>query len=142
MQMRISIITGLLIVGLSLATPWLAQRASAETYVAGTAGGNFADRIHSIAGTGSQAGVPDLNPPPIPTLTFKTRSSTVPSLAIFPDTVGLVWNRGRSLEYTPHIKQLDDDPGIHMRDQAFGELGGFSGNYRAQYVLAGLSYHF
>ena len=27
-------------------------------------------------------------------------------------------------------------------DQALGDLGGFSGNYRAQYVLGGLSYHF
>jgi opacity protein-like surface antigen len=27
-------------------------------------------------------------------------------------------------------------------DQAFGALGGFSGNYRAQHVLVGLSYHF
>ena len=27
-------------------------------------------------------------------------------------------------------------------DQAFGDLGGFSGNYRAQHLLGGLSYHF
>lgn len=27
-------------------------------------------------------------------------------------------------------------------DQAFGDLGGFSGNYRAQHILGGLSYHF
>jgi hypothetical protein len=27
-------------------------------------------------------------------------------------------------------------------DQAFGDLGGFSGNYRAQLLLGGLSYHF
>lgn len=30
---------------------------------------------------------------------------------------------------------------FHFTD-AFGDLGGFSGNYRAQYILGGLSYHF
>lgn len=188
--------------------------ASAETYVAGTAGVNFADRINSIAGTGSQAGVPG------PFADFDLQNSITygAKVGYFH---GHSWYgiEGEVLHTTPHIKQLDTDPGIHMRvttvganfiarypgrtlqpyigagigaaiahigdtstvrsdsdvaaawnvlaglrafitpkiaifgeykytgatlkfDQAFGDLGGFSGNYRAQHILGGLSYHF
>ncbi|MGE0645605.1 MAG: outer membrane protein [Nitrospira sp.] len=187
---------------------------AAEMYVAGTAGVNFADRINSIAGTGPQAGVPG------PFVDFDLQNSITygAKLGYFP---GHSWYgiEGEVLHTTPHIKQLDADPGIHMRlttagvnliirypgrtfqpyagagvgaaiahigdtptvrsdsdvavawnvlvglrafvtpkiavfgeykytgatlkfDQAFGDLGGFSGNYRAQYLLGGLSYHF
>lgn len=187
---------------------------AAEMYVAGTAGVNFADRINSIAGTGPQSGVPG------PFVDFDLQNSIAygAKLGYFP---GHSWYgiEGEVLHTTPHIKQLDADPGIHMRlttaganliirypgrtfqpyagagvgaaiahigdtptvrsdsdvavawnvlvglrafvtpkiavfgeykytgatlkfDQAFGDLGGFSGNYRAQYLLGGLSYHF
>ncbi len=187
---------------------------SAEMYVAGTAGVNFADRINSIAGTGSQAGVPG------PLVDFDLQNSITygAKVGYFPghSWIGI---EGEVLHTTPHIKQLDSDPGIHMRvttvganviarypgrtfqpyigagigaaiahigetptvrsdsdvaaawnvlaglrafitpkiavfgeykytgatvkfDQAFGDLGGFSGNYRAQHILGGLSYHF
>ncbi|MBI5671890.1 MAG: porin family protein [Nitrospirae bacterium] len=183
-------------------------------YVAGTAGVNFADRINSIAGTGSQAGVSG------PFVDFDLKNSITygTKVGYFP---GHSWYgiEGEVLNTTPHIKQLDADPGIHMRvttvgvnfigrypgrtlqpyvgagigaaiahigdtatvrsdtdvavawnvlvglrtfitpkiavfgeykhtgatlkfDQAFGDLGGFSGNYRAQLLLGGLSYHF
>jgi opacity protein-like surface antigen len=189
--------------------------ASAEMYVAGTAGVNFADRINSIAGTGSQAGVSG------PLADFDLQNSIIygAKIGYFP---GHSWIgvEGEVLHTTPHIKQLDSDPGIHMRvttvganviarypgrtfqpyigagvgaaiahigetstvrsdsdlavawnvlvgmrafvtpriavfgeykhggatlkfDQAFSDIGGgFSGNYRAQHILGGLSYHF
>lgn len=214
MQPHVSVIAGLLTVGFALATFRPPDRASAEMYVAGTAGVNVAGRINSIAGTGSQAGVPG------PFLDFDLQDSITygGKVGYFP---GHSWYgiEGEVLHATPHIKQLDTDPGIHMRmttvganfiarypgrtfqpyvgvgvgaaivhigdtptvqsdsdvavawnvlaglrafitpriavfgeykyggatlkfDQAFGDLGGFSGNYRAQYVLGGLSYHF
>lgn len=57
-QTHISVLTDVLTVGLSLVSLWSAYRVSAEMYVAGDGGVNFADRINSIAGTGSQAGAP------------------------------------------------------------------------------------
>jgi len=196
---------------------------SAETYVAGTVGVNFADRINSIAGTGSQAGVPG----PLADFDLQNSITYGGKIGYFP---GHSWY-GIEVEVfhtTPHIKSFEDDPttpsfdpaaGIHFRvttvgvnfiarypgrtfqpyvgagigagiahigntppvrsdtdvaaawnvlaglrtfvtpqiaifgeykytgatftfDQAFGDLGGFRGNYRAQHVLGGLSYHF
>jgi opacity protein-like surface antigen len=196
---------------------------SAEMYVAGQAGVNFADRINSIAGTGASAGVPSLNPAPDPDFDLQNSITYGGKVGYFP---GHSWYgiEGEVFHSTPHIKQLDlgpgvQDPGIHMRvttvgvnfiarypgrtlqpyvgagigaaiahigdtstvrsdtdvavawnvlvglrtfitpkiaifgeykhtgatlkfDQAFGDLGGFSGNYRAQLLLGGLSYHF
>ncbi len=207
-------IAGLLIAAVSFTTFCISHQASAEMYVAGEAGVNFADRINSIAGTGSQAGVPG------PFVDFDLKNSIAygGKIGYFPGH-GWYGIEGEVLSTTPHIKQLDSDPGIHMRvttvganfiarypgrtfqpylgagigaaiahigdtatvrsdsdvaaawnvlaglrafitpkiaifgeykytgatlkfDQAFGDLGGFSGNYRAQYVLGGLSYHF
>lgn len=203
------VLTGLVFVMVSFLSP-----ASAETYVAGTAGVNFADRINSIVGTGSQAGVPG------PFVDFDLQNSITygGKVGFFP---GHSWYgiEGEVLHATPHIKQLDTDPGIHMRvstvgvnfiarypgrmfqpyagagvgtaiarigdtstvrsdtdvavawnvlaglrafvtpqiaifgeykhtgatftfDQAFGDHGGFRGNYRAQHILGGVSYHF
>lgn len=214
MQTNNSLIAGMFIAGLSFATINDLSPASAEMYVAGEAGVNFADRINSIAGTGSQAGVPG------PFVDFDLKNSIAygGKVGYFPGH-GWYGIEGEVLSTTPHIKQLDSDPGIHMRvttvganfiarypgrtfqpyagagigaaiahigdtatvrsdsdvaaawnvlaglrafitpkiaifgeykyvgatlkfDQAFGDLGGFSGNYRAQYVLGGLSYHF
>ena len=210
----------------SLMSIWLASLAiaispaSAEMYVAGEAGVNFADRINSIAGTGSQAGVSG------PFVDFDLKNSITygGKVGYFP---GSSWYgiEGEVFHTAPHIKSLPptaslpEDPGIHFRvttvgvnfiarypghtfqpyvgvgvgaaiahigdtatvrsdsdvatawnvlaglrafitpqiavfteykytgatfdfDGAFGSLGGFSGNYRAQHVLGGLSYHF
>jgi opacity protein-like surface antigen len=198
--------------------PLFPSPARAESYVAGAVGVNFADRINSIAGTGPSAGVPDLNPAPNPDFDLQNSITYGGKIGYFP---GHSWYgiEGEILNTTPHIKQLDTDPGIHMRmttvginfiarypgrtvqpyigagigagvahigktptvqndtdvsavwnvlvglrtfitptialfgeykytgatlhfDQAFGDLGGFSGNYRAQHILGGLSYHF
>lgn len=193
---------------------------SAETYVAGVGGINFADRINSIGGTGLQAGAQG------PFVDFDLTNSMTygGKVAYFPrhSWFGI---EGEVLHTTPHVKSLprtatlDEVPGIHFRltsvganliarypgrtfqpyvgagiavgiahigdnatvrsdtdvtavwnilagmrafvtptiavfteykhtgtslqfDRAFGPDGGFAGNYRAQHVLIGLSYHF
>lgn len=208
------------LVGMWLVSSTIMNLASAEMYVAGEAGVNFADRINSIAGTGSQAGVPG------PFIDFDLKNSITygGKIGYFP---GNSWYgiEGEVFHTTPHIKSLPatatlpEEPGIHFRittiganfiarypgrtfqpyvgagigvaiahigdtstvrsdtdtaaawnvlaglrafitpqiavfteykytgatlkfDEAFGPLGGFSGNYRAQHVLGGLSYHF
>jgi len=223
MKKYVLFVASFLIVGcwfVSFCTPSLV---SAEMYVAGQAGVNFADRINSIAGTGASAGVPSLNPAPDPDFDLQNSITYGAKVGYFP---GHSWYgiEGEVFHSTPHIKQLDlgpgvQDPGIHMRvttvgvnfiarypgrtlqpyvgagigaaiahigdtatvrsdtdvavawnvlvglrtfitpkiavfgeykhtgatlkfDQAFVDPGGFSGNYRAQHVLGGLSYHF
>lgn len=198
----------------------LMSPAFAEMYVAGTAGVNFADRINSVSGTGSQAGVSG------PLVDFDLQNSITygAKIGYFP---GHSWYgiEGEVLHTTPHLKELPPtatlpaDPGIYLRvttiganfiarypgrtvqpyigvgigaaiahlgetatvrsdsdvaaawnvlaglrafitpniavfgeykytgatftfDGAFGPAGGFSGNYRAQHILGGLSYHF
>ncbi len=207
-------IAGVMLTGLSVALFSCLPPASAESYIAGTAGVNFADRINSIAGTGSQAGVPG----PFADFDLQNSMTYGGKIGYFP---GHSWYgiEGEVFHSTPHIKQLDADPGIHMRvttagvnfiarypgrtfqpyvgagvgaaiarigdtptvrsdtdvavawnvlaglrtfvtphiaifgeykytgatftfDQAFGDLSGFRGNYRAQHILGGLSYHF
>lgn len=197
--------------------------ASAEWYVAGTAGINFADRINSVAGTGSLAGAQG------PFVDFDLANSiTYGAKAGYFLGHGWFGIEGEVLHTTPHIKAFNDDsttpafdpvPGFHFRlttiganiivrypgrtiqpymgagvgaaiarigntntvrsntdaavawnvllglrafltpqiavfteykhtgatlhfDQAFGPLGGFAGNYRAQHILGGVSYHF
>ncbi len=197
--------------------------ASAEMYVAGQAGVNFADRINSIAGTGPLAGAPGS----FEDFDLQNSITYGGKVGYFP---GHSWYgiEGEVFHTTPHRKSFDDDPstpnfdpasGVHFRvttvgvnfiarypgrtfqpyvgagigagighigdtatvrsdtdvaaawnvlaglrafvtpkiavfgeykytgatfkfDQAFGDLGGFSGNYRAQHILGGLSYHF
>jgi opacity protein-like surface antigen len=223
MQMNNSLIIGIFIVGLSLATFNDPPPTFAEMYVAGYGGVNFADRINSIAGTGLLAGASG------PFVDFDLQNSITygGKVGYFP---GHSWYgiEGEVFHTTPHVKSLGDDPatpafdpvsGIHFRvttvganvilrypgrtfqpyvgagvgaaiarigstdtvrsdsdvavawnvlvglrafltpqiavfteykhtgatlkfDQAFGDLGGFSGNYRAQHILGGLSYHF
>ena len=213
MQTRISITVGFLLACLlilrTLVTP---SPASAEWYVAGDAGVNFADRLTGISGTNGLAGLE------APDFDLKNSVSYGAKLGYFIEH-GWFGIEGEVLHTTPHIKSLDDDPGIHLRmttvgvnflarypgrtfqpyagvgvgvviahigdtatvqsttdvtsgwnvlaglrafvtpyiavfteykytgatlqfDQAFGAVGGFEGAYRAQHVLAGLSYHF
>lgn len=220
MHTQKSLIAGMFIAGLSLATFNTLPPASAEMYVAGQAGVNFADRINSIAGTGVSAGVQG----PLADFDLQNSITYGGKIGYFP---GHSWYgiEGEVFHTTPHIKELPPtasvpaDPGIHFRvttvgvnfiarypgrtfqpyagvgvgaaiahigdtvtvqsdsdvatawnvlvglrafvasniavfteykytgatfefDQALGSLGGFSGNYRAQHVLGGLSYHF
>lgn len=216
-------------IAISLFVTWFANvtvwtiPASAEMYVAGTAGVNFADRINSIAGTGGQAGVQG----PLADFDLQNSITYGGKVGYFP---GHSWYgiEGEVFHTTPHIKSFPDDPktssfdpdtGAHFRittvginfiarypgrtfqpyvgagvgaaiarigdsllirrdtdvatawnvlvglrafvtpkiavfteykyagatfhfDEGLRDLGGFSGNYRAQHVLGGLSYHF
>jgi opacity protein-like surface antigen len=223
MQKNTTLVAGLLMAAVSFTIYCIPYQASAEMYVAGEAGVNFADRINIIAGTGPSAGVPDLNPAANPDFDLQNSITYGGKVGYFP---GHSWYgiEGEVFHTTPHIKQLEPEPGIqnpgiHMRvttvgvnfiarypgrtfqpyagvgvgaaiahigdtatvlsdsdvatawnilaglrafitpkiavfgeykytgatlkfDQAFGDLGGFSGNYRAQHILGGLSYHF
>jgi opacity protein-like surface antigen len=220
MQKNTTLVAGLLMAAVSFTIYCIPYQASAEMYVAGEAGVNFADRINSIAGTGVSAGVQG----PLADFDLQNSITYGGKVGYFP---GHSWYgiEGEVFHTTPHIKELPPtaslpaDPGIHFRvttvgvnfiarypghtfqpyagvgvgaaiahigdtptvrsnsdvatawnilvglrafvtpsiavfteykyagatfefDQALGPLGGFSGNYRAQHVLGGLSYHF
>ena len=85
-----------------------APTAKAEWYVAGQFGANFADQLTNIRGTSSLSGLraPD----------FDLQNSFV-----YGGKVGLYPGNGwfgvelDVFHSTPHIKNLDDVPGIHMR---------------------------
>jgi opacity protein-like surface antigen len=220
MQRDVTCIIGVFIAAATFYSP---HRASAEIYVGGEAGVNFADSINSIAGTGASAGVSG----PLADFDLANSITYGGKLGYFP---GHSWYgiEAEVFTTTPHIKSIPDDPttpafdpdtGAHFRvttvgvnfiarypgrtfqpyagvgvgagiahlsdslilrsdsdvatawnilvgfrafvtpkiavfteykytgatfefDEALGSLGGFSGNYRAQHVLGGLSYHF
>jgi opacity protein-like surface antigen len=189
-----------------------AEPGAAEWYVAGQAGVNFADQLTDIQGTGIQRGgtAPD----------FDLKNALVygGKIGVYPGN-GAVGIELDAFHSSPHIKNLDDVPGIHLGitnvglnilfrypgqtfqpyagiggaaliarlgdspttrrdsdvgfgmnliaglrafvtpyiavfteykytrgnlvfDQAFPAGGGFSGDYRAQHVVFGISYHF
>ena len=212
--MKIALRTVFLSVCGCLACVWSGawEPAHAEWYVAGQFGVNFADRLTDVSGTNQLGSLraPDFD--------LKNSYAYGGKIGYFP---GHGWF-GLELDVfnsTPHIKNLDEIPGIHMRvthiglnliarypgvtfqpyagigtglimarisdspttkgdsdvtsgltllagvrafvtpyvavfteykythatfqfDQAFGTVGGFSGDYRAQYVVVGMSYHF
>jgi len=213
-------IAGVVLAVISLALTYKPFSASAEMYIAGYGGVNFADRINSIAGTGGQAGVPG----PLADFDLQNSITYGAKIGYFP---GHSWYgiEGEMFHTTPHIKGLprtadaEATPGVYFRvttvgvnfiarypgrtiqpyvgagigagiahsgntafvqsstdvaaawnvlvglrafvtpkiavfteykytgatfhfDDALRDLGGFSGNYRAQHILGGLSYHF
>lgn len=190
------------------------ERSAAEWYVAGQVGANFADRLTNIQGTGNLQ-------------SFSSPDFDLKNAVVYGGKLGYFPNHGALgieldvFNSTPHIKNLDDVPGIHMRvtnvgfnlllrypgqtfqpyvgvgggaliahidnspgngnvsdsdvgpafnvltgirafvmpyvavfteykytqgrlvfDRAFPPGGGFSGDYRAQLLVVGLSYHF
>ena len=193
---------------------WLSNpgHSAAEWYVAGQAGVNFADRLKNVQGTGPSSGLlfPDFD--------LKNSVAYGGKIGVFPGN-GAIGIELDAFHSTPHIKALDNAPGIHLGvtnvglnvlfrypgrtfqpyagiggaaliahlgeapgtqsdsdvgfglnliagmrafvtpyvavfteykytqsllifDQAIGSLGGFSGDYRAQIVMFGVSYHF
>jgi opacity protein-like surface antigen len=193
---------------------WLSDPglSAAEWYVAGQAGVNFADRLKNVQGTGPSSGLlfPDFD--------LKNSVAYGAKIGVFPSN-GAIGIELDAFHSTPHIKALDNAPGIHLGvtnvglnvlfrypgrtfqpyagiggaaliarlgeapgtqsdsdvgfglnlvagmrafvtpyvavfteykytqsllifDQAIGSLGGFSGDYRAQIVMFGVSYHF
>src|SRR3712207_2554304 len=81
--------------------------ASAEWYVAGQVGANFADPLRNIRGTGTLAGLD------APNFNLKTSPAYGGKLGIFPGHG--VFGADLDLSHSaPHIKNLDDVPGIHL----------------------------
>jgi opacity protein-like surface antigen len=82
--------------------------ASAEWYVAGQFGANFADRLTDVNGTNGFAGfrAPDFD--------LKNSLTYGGKLGYFPGN-GWFGVEFDAFHTTPHIKNLDNVPGIHMR---------------------------
>lgn len=87
--------------------------ASAEWYVAGQFGANFADRLTDVAGTNGLTGAraPDFD--------LKNSFTYGGKVGYFPGN-GWVGVELDAFHTTPHIKNLDDVPGIHMRVTSVG----------------------
>jgi opacity protein-like surface antigen len=107
----------------------------AEWYVAGNVGANFADRLTGISGTGDLAGFE----PRFPNFDLKNSVSYGAKLGYFRDHswFGI---EGEVLQSTPHIKQLDDIPGIHLRVTSIGVnlLARYPGRTFQPYVGVGV----
>lgn len=100
----IRLIAGLLL--WSILTPSLSP-VQAEWYVAGQLGWNFADPLRNVRGTGTLAGLVS------PNFNLKTSPAFGGKVGVYPGH-GLL---GLELDVThsnPHIKNLDDVPGIHL----------------------------
>jgi opacity protein-like surface antigen len=82
--------------------------ASAEWYVAGQFGANFADRLTDVSGTNGFAGAraPDFD--------LKNSFTYGGKVGYFPGN-GWFGMEFDAFHTTPHIKNLDNIPGIHMR---------------------------
>lgn len=89
------------------------HRASAEWYVAGQFGVNFADRLTDVNGTNGFAGAraPDFD--------LKNSFTYGGKVGYFPGH-GWLGFEVDAFHTTPHIKNLDDIPGIHMRVTSAG----------------------
>ena len=86
----------------------LVPRASAEWYVAGQFGRNFADELRAVRGTGSLAGLS------APDFDLKNSYAYGGKVGLYPGhrILGIELD---VLHSNPHIKNLDDVPGIHLR---------------------------
>ena len=113
METKIPIAACLVVAWLSIATFEMPRPASAEWYVAGDVGVNFADRLTGISGTGDLTGLQ------APNFDLKNSVSYGAKLGYFPEHswFGI---EGEVLQSTPHIKNLDDIPGIHLRVTTIG----------------------
>jgi len=112
-ETKIPIAAGLFVAWLAIATFGIPSPASAESYVAGDIGVNFADRLTGITGTGDLTGLQ------APDFDLKNSVSYGAKLGYFPEHswFGI---EGEVLQATPHIKNLDTDPGIHLRVTTIG----------------------
>jgi opacity protein-like surface antigen len=106
---------GLFVTCLVIGAFGISGPASAEWYVAGQAGVNFADRLADISGTGILAGVPSRDQD----FDLANSISYGAKLGYFPQH-GWVGIEGEVLHSTPHIKELDNSPGIHLRVTTVG----------------------
>jgi opacity protein-like surface antigen len=132
-EMKVPIAAGILVAWLSLATFAMPTPVSAEWYLAGDMGVNFADRLTGISGTG------DLTGRQAPDFDLKNSISYGAKLGYFPEHswFGI---EGEVLQTTPHIKSLDDVPGIHLRMTTVGVnlLARYPGRTFQPYVGGGV----
>ncbi len=80
---------------------------SAEWYVAGQVGVNFADPLRNVRGTGTLAGLD------APNFNLKTSPAFGGKVGFFPQH-GIFGFELDVSHSTPHIKNLDDVPGVHL----------------------------
>ncbi len=113
METKIPISAGLFVAGLSIATVGMPSPAAAEWYVAGDVGANFADRLTDISGTNGLTGLQ------APDFDLKNSVSYGGKLGYFPRH-GWFGIEGEVLHTTPHIKNLGNIPGIHLRVTTVG----------------------
>lgn len=135
METKIPIAAGLVAAWLSIATFWMPNLAAAEWYVAGDLGATFADRLTGISGTGGLAGVEPRNQD----FDLKNSVSYGAKLGYFPEHswFGI---EGEVLQTTPHIKSLEEIPGIHLRVTTVGVnlLGRYPGRTFQPYAGVGV----
>ena len=112
-ETKIPTVAGLFVAWLSIATFGIPSPASAEWYVAGDVGANFADRLTGISGTNGLEGLQ------APDFDLKNSVSYGAKLGYFAEHSWL-GIEGELLQTTPHIKNLDDVPGIHLRVTTVG----------------------
>jgi opacity protein-like surface antigen len=107
MERRLPVALGLFAAWLPIASFCLPSPASSEWYVAGDVGVNFADRLTDVSGTNGLSGLQ------APDFDLKNSVSYGAKIGFFPEHswFGL---EGEVLQTTPHIKTLDDIPGIHL----------------------------
>jgi opacity protein-like surface antigen len=112
-ETKIPIAAGFVVAWLSIATFGMPSPASSEWYVAGDVGANFADRLTGISGTNGLEGLQS------PDFDLKNSVSYGAKLGYFAEHswFGI---EGEVLQTTPHIKNLDDVPGIHLRVTTIG----------------------
>ena len=113
MATKVSIPARLVTTWLSIAIFAVPGLASAEWYVAGDVGPNFADRLTGPSGTNGAEGLQ------APDFDLKNSISYGAKLGYFAEHswFGI---EGEVLQTTPHIKNLDDVPGIHLRVTTVG----------------------
>jgi len=128
------IAAGLLVAWLLIETCGMPSSASAEWYVAGDVGVNFADRLTGISGTNGLAGLP------APNFDLQNSVGYGAKLGYFPEHswFGI---EGEVLETTPNIKNLDDIPGIRLRLTTVGInfLARYPGRTFQPYAGAGVA---
>ena len=132
-EIKISIVAGLVVAWLSIMTFGMPSPASAERYVAGAVGANFADQLTGPRGTNGLEGAQG------PDFDLKNSVSYGAKLGYFAEH-GWVGIEGEVLQTTPHIKNLDDIPGVHLRLTTVGVnlLARYPGRTFQPYAGAGV----
>ena len=132
-EIKIPIAAGLVVAWLSIMTFGMPNPAFAERYVAGSVGVNFADQLTGPTGTNGLEGSQG------PDFDLKNSVSYGAKLGYFAEH-GWFGIEGEVLQTTPHIKNLDDIPGVHLRLTTVGVnlLARYPGRTFQPYAGAGV----